>query len=57
MPLRHTSTIRTSYKVNLTHLQVRQQPREVQTPFGSVPVVIRTDVFKTSVSEHTVVVL
>lgn len=38
------------------HLQVIQEPIDVQTPFSSIPVVVRTDIFKTSISEHTVVV-
>lgn len=38
------------------HLQVIQEPIDVQTPFSSIPVVVRTDIFKTSISEHTIVV-
>lgn len=43
--------------VQRTHLQVVQQPGQVQTPLSSVPVVVRTDVFEAGVHEHAVVVL
>lgn len=41
----------------LTHLQVVQEPGQVQTPPSSVPVVVGTDVFEAGVREHAVVVL
>lgn len=40
-----------------THLQVIQEPGQVQTAFSRVPVVVRTDVFETGVPKHAVVVL
>lgn len=39
------------------HLQVVQEPGDVQAPFSSIPVVVGPDVFEASVGKHTVVVL
>lgn len=41
----------------LTHLQVIQEPGQVQAPPSSIPVAVRTHVFETGVREHAVVVL
>lgn len=46
-----------SQSVTPPHLQVIQEPSEVQPPFSSIPVAIGTDVFEASVSKHAVVVL
>lgn len=46
-----------SQPVTPPHLQVVQEPSEVQPPFSSIPVAIGTDVFEASVSKHAVVVL
>lgn len=45
-----------SYSV-VPHLQVVQEPGDVQAPFSSIPVVVGPDVFEAGVSKHTVVVL
>ena len=43
--------------LQLMHLQVVQESGQVQTPASSIPVVVTTDVFKTGVGEHAVMVL
>lgn len=40
-----------------SHLQVIQEPGEVQAPLSSIPVVVGPDVCEASISEHTIVVL
>lgn len=40
-----------------THLHVIQQPLEVQTPLGSIPVAVGSDIFKPSIHKYRVVVL
>jgi len=42
---------------SLSHLQVVQEPGQVQASLGSIPVVVRPDVFEPSIGKHTVVVL
>lgn len=39
------------------HLQVVQEPGEVQAPISSIPVVVWPDVFEASISKHAIVVL
>lgn len=39
------------------HLQVIQEPRQVQAPLSCVPVVVGPDVCEASICKHTVVVL
>lgn len=39
------------------HLQIIQEPSEVQAPLGSIPVVVGADIFEASISKYTVVVL
>lgn len=39
------------------HLQVIQEPGEVQAPVSSIPVMVGPDVFEASISKHTIVVL
>lgn len=39
------------------HLQVIQEPGDIQAPVSSIPVVVGPDVFEASISKHTIVVL
>lgn len=54
---KNAAAFHSSQSVVPPHLQVIQEPGEVQAPFSSIPVVIGTDVFEASISKHSVVVL